>query len=278
MKKILVTTDLSNKSKAGLLFAIQLASQTKFELTFLHVYNILIPTAWHIKRVEEYEKTETKILQDKLNGFVDKIYKGLGMPKTNINCVVHSSLYPHVAIMEYAKENKFNFICMSTRGAGNFERFLGTNTSNIINNSDVPVIAIPHNYKSAKITSILYASDLANLEKELKSIVDFAKPLKSEVELLHFTTPLETVIDSKILEIAIRKLSKYDVKMNIKNTDVAETMIANLERALKNTKPSMLIMFTEQNRTLFQKIFLSSASAEYSFNAKIPLLVFNKSK
>ena len=65
--------------------------------------------------------------------------------------------------------------------------------------------------------------------------------------------------------------------MNIKNTDVAETMIANLEKALKKSKPSLLIMFTEQNRTLFQKIFLSSDSAEYSFNAKVPLLVFNKS-
>lgn len=276
MKKILVTTDLSNNSKAGLLFAIQLASQTKFELTFLHVYNILIPSTVHFKRVEEYEKNETKIIRDKLNVFVDKIYKGLGIPNTNKNYVIHSSIFTQGA-MEYAQENKFNFICMSTRGAGKFERFLGTNTSYIINNSDVPVIAIPHNYKSAKVTSILYASDLVNLEKELKSIVDFAKPLNAEVELLHFTTPLETLIDSKILKMSIRKLSQYDIKMNIKNTDVAETMITNLERALKNTKPSMLIMFTEQNRTLFQKIFLSSASAEYSFNAKIPLLVFNKS-
>ena len=277
MKKILVTTDLSNNSKAGLLFAIQLASQTKFELTFLHVYNI-IPTAWDIKRVEEYEKTETKIIQEKLNRFVDKIYKRLGFPNTNKNCVIHRSIFPQSAITEYAEENKFNFICISTRGAGKFERFLGTNTSYIINNSAIPIIAVPHNYKSAKkITTILYASDLVNLEKELKSVVDFAKPLKSKVELLHFTTPLESLIDAKILEMAIKKLSKYDVKMNIKNTDVAETMIANLEKALKKTKPSMLIMFTEQNRTLFQKIFLSSVSAEFSFNAKIPLLVFNKS-
>ena len=186
MKKILVTTDFSNNSKAGLLYAIQLASQNKFELTFFHVYNILIPSAWHVLRAEEYEKTETKIIQDKLNTFVDKIYKRLDIPKSTIKCVAKSSLFPQSAIMEYAEEHNFNFICMSTRGAGSFERLLGTNTSNIINNSHIPVIAVPHNYKQTKISSILYASDLVNLEKELKIIVDFAKPLKAIVELLHF--------------------------------------------------------------------------------------------
>ena len=277
MQKILVTTDFSDKSKAGLLFAIQLASQNKFDLTFFYAYHILIPTAWNFSRVEEYEKAEVKIIQDKLNMFVEKIYKGLNLPKSNKNCVVKSSLFPQTCIMEYAAENKFNFICMSTRGAGKFQRIFGTNTSNLINQSPIPVVAVPYNYKPTKITSILYASDLVNLEKELKNVVAFAKPLKSKVELLHFTSPLKTIIDSKIIQIAVKKLSKYNIKLNIKNPDFVETMVANIETAIKKTKPSLMIMFTEQNRSLFQKIFLSSKSAEYSFNAKVPLLVFNKS-
>ena len=243
----------------------------------MNVYNILIPTTWHKTKCEEYENAETRIIQDKLNVFVEKVYKGLGLSNASKDCVLKSSIFPQSAIMEYATENKFDFICMSTKGAGNFERFFGTNTSNIIINSQIPVIVVLHNYKSNIISSILYTSDLVNLEIELKNVVDFAKPLHSKVELLHFKTPLKSLIDSKILEIAIRKLSKYDVKMSFKNTDYEETMITNLEKAIKISKPSMMIMFTEQNRTLFQKIFLSSKSAEYSFNPKIPLLVFNKS-
>ena len=156
-----------------MLFAIQLASQTKFELTFLHVYNILIPTTWHVKKGEEYEKAETKIIQDKLNIFVDKIYKSLGKTNKTKNYVIQSSIFPQNKIVEYAEQNKFDFICMSTRGAGNFERLLGTNTSNIINNSHTPVIVVPYNYKQTAITNILYASDLVNLERELKNVVDF---------------------------------------------------------------------------------------------------------
>ena len=73
MEKILVTTDLSDKSKAGLRFAIQLASQRKFDLTFFHSYNILIPTSWNIARIEAYEKVEAKKIQDKLNLFVENL-------------------------------------------------------------------------------------------------------------------------------------------------------------------------------------------------------------
>ena len=51
MKKILVTTDFSENSKAGLYFAIQLASQNDAELTFFNTYHILVPTAWNDARV-----------------------------------------------------------------------------------------------------------------------------------------------------------------------------------------------------------------------------------
>lgn len=276
MQKILVTTDFSDKSKAGLLFAIQLASQNNFDITFLHVYHVLAPTQWSTTEIEEYEKAEAKKIQEKLNLFVAQIYKGLNLPKTTSKCIIISSLFPQGSIMEYSMENKFDYICISTRGAGKLQQILGTNTANLINHSNVPVIAVPYNYKPTKITSILYASDLVNLENELKKIVAFAKPLNSTVELLHFTSPLDLVTDPKVLKSLIDKLSKYDIKLNIKNTDYVQTMIDNITSAVKKVKPSMMIMFTDQNRNLFEKLFLSSKSAEYSFNTKVPLLVFNK--
>ena len=277
MDKILVTTDFSSNSKAGLRFAIQLASQHKYELTFFHSYYIMKPTSWNDATFEAYEKIETDKIQKKMNQFVKSVYKTIGLVSKNIKCVIKSSVYTDSNIRDYALENKFSFICISTRGAGRIQKIFGTNTSNLINHSTVPVIAIPHNYRLSKITSILYSSDLVNLEKELKSVVAFAKPLGAKVELLHFTSPLETIIDSKIIQMAVKKLSKYDITLNIKNTDFIQTMIASIETAIKKTKPSMMIMFTVQNRNLYQKIFLASKSAEYSFKAKVPLLVFNKS-
>lgn len=274
--KILVTTDFSANSKAGLRFAIQLASQHKVELTFFHSHYIMKPTSWSDATFSAYEKTEANKILNNLKRFVESTYKSMKGDSKYSKCVIKSSVFTDTNIRDYASENKFNFICISTRGAGKFKKIIGTNTSNLINQSDVPVIAIPISYKVEKITNILYASDLAQLERELKQVVDFAKPIKAKVELLHFNSPLEIIIDSKLIESAIKKFSKYDITLHLENPDPVVTLISNIETAIEKSKPSMMIMFTQQNRTFFEKLFLSSKSAEYSFNTKIPLLVFNK--
>jgi nucleotide-binding universal stress UspA family protein len=277
MEKILVTTDFSDKSKAGLKYAVQLASQYPFELVFFHVCHLSYPSYWSVLRMGDYEKAEVKKIQEKLEDFVALIYKGMNMVQGNAKCIIENSTMPQTEIMGYAAKNKFDFICISTRGAGKIERLLGTNTANLINHSAVPVIAVPHNYKITSVKSILYASDLANLERELKKVVAFAKPLLAKVELLHFTSLLKTIIDSKIIALAVKKISNYDIKLHLKNRNPVESLVVDIEAAIKKSKPSMLIMFTEQNRNLFQKLFFSGKSAEYSFHAKLPLLVFNKS-
>ncbi len=276
MNKILVATDLSSNSKAGLRFAIQLASQHKYELTFFHSYYIMKPTSWNDATFEAYEKIEKDKIQKKLNQFVELVYKNMAVVAKNIKCVIKSSVLPDSSIREYAHENKFTFICICTRGAGTIQKLFGTNTSNLINHSIVPVIAIPHNYRPSKITSILYTSDLVNLEKELKKVVEFAKPLKAKVELLHCNYPTEITNNKKMMDEAVKNLSKHNIKLHLEDTSFAETLITNIEATIRKSKPSMMIMFTQQNRGFFDKIFHSSNSAEYSFKANIPLLVFNK--
>lgn len=276
MKKILVTTDLSAGSKAGLRFAIQLASQSKFALTFFHSYNILSPTGWTAVKIKDYEKSESAKVQAKLDQFVDKVYQELEVKAQHSQCVIKSSVFAQSNIMDYASEHHFDFICISTRGAGRLQRLLGTNTANLINNSDVPVIAVPHTYRSKQITSIMFASDLANLDKELELVAAFASPIKAEVQLLHFTTYLDTQIDPKKIEQATKKSDNLHIKLDIKFFEPAESLVSHIEAAIVRTKPSMLVMFTEHHRSLFEKIFLSSKSAEYSYHPLVPLLVFNK--
>jgi len=277
MKKILVTTDLSDNSKAGLLFAIQLAAQNKYSLTFFYAYHILTPTAWDFLRIEAHERKEKKIIQQQLELFVEKIYAGLNMNTVKAKCIIKQSIFPQSCIMEYAKTNKFDFICISTRGAGKLKRILGTNTEHLINHSQIPVIAVPYKYKTVPIKSILYASDVVHFKNEIVKVVGFAKPLKATIELLHLTSVLESGDQLIAIETAVKKIAAYHISFNITNRNPNESLISDIETVIKKRKPSVMIMFTEQNRNWFQKIFLSSKSAEYSFNAKVPLLVFNKS-
>ena len=276
MKKILVTTDFSVNSKAGLRFAIQLASQQKYELTFLHVYYIMKPSTWNDETFVHYEKKQVEKLERNLNRLVDSVYKSMKISPLNKKCILLSSIYTDKQIRDYAVKNNFSFICIGTRGAGKIKKHFGTNTSNLITFSEIPVIAVPGNYRNTKISTILYASDLSNLEQEIKQVVDFAKPLKAKVELLHLNSPAEIKTDTKIIEAAVEKFSKYDVKLHLENCNLVETFISNIETAVASSKPSMLVMFTKQDKSFLQRVFTSSKTVEYSFNLKVPLMVFKK--
>ena len=81
--KILVTTDLSENSKAGLRFAMLLASQHKVELAFFHSYYVMKPTSWSDAAYAAYEKTEAEKIQSNLKRFVEAIYKSMKIDSKN---------------------------------------------------------------------------------------------------------------------------------------------------------------------------------------------------
>lgn len=276
MKKILVTTDFSANSKAALYFAIQVASQCEVTLTFLHVQHLMRMTSWSETTYAAYQENEIKKAQLTLNKFVESIYDKLNVSPTNYTCVIQHSPFVDSTIMHYAADHAFDFICISTRGAGTLEKLIGTTTANLINQSSVPVMAVPGTYRATKLTSILYASDLSSLEPQLKRVVDFARPLGATVELLHVSTPLDPVTDPEIINMAIQKFSNYSINVQLKPRDFAITLVADIESALKKTKPSLMIMFTKQNEGFFSRLFLSSNSVDYSFLTTVPLLVFSK--
>ena len=100
MTKILVTTDFSANSKAAVRFAIQLASQHKYELTFFHSYYILKPFSWNDVEFENYEREAATKISTELERFVLSIYKSAGTKPKNIKCVVYRSITPEDGIME----------------------------------------------------------------------------------------------------------------------------------------------------------------------------------
>ena len=130
------------------------------------------------------------------------------------------------------------------------EKLFGTTTANLINQSSVPVIAVPANYRASKLTSILYASDLSSLEHELKEVVAVAKPLAATVELRHFSAPSEPVTDPEIIGMAVQKFTNYPVAVHLQARDLSITLTDDIELTVKATKPSLLLMFTRQNEGL----------------------------
>lgn len=276
MKKILVTTDLSANSKAGLRFAVQLAAQNNYKLTFFHMYRMLRPTRWSDAVFTSFENTEHEKIKRNLCKFVSALYRSIGASGDELDCVIQKGISPEKSIRQYAEAHNYDYICISRNGEGQTARLFGSTVSTLIKKSNVPVIAVPDSYKRTPVKSITYASDLANFENELKRVNDFAVPLHARVELLHFRVPVDYLMQPEQFTDITKKLKEYNITSHFNALNYEETLITNMNKILKQSKPSMMIMFTKQNRSFFERLFLSSISAEYAFISKIPLLVFKK--
>lgn len=276
MKHIVVTTDFSANSKAGLRFAIQLAAQTNCKISFFHCIEIMKPTGWSNSRYEEYAYGLIEKAVDKLEAFADKLLAENKDIKTECHFVTEISMNPDERVIAYAQEIKADAICSSTRGAGAVKKLFGTNASRLINHSPVPVIVVPSNYKSALVKNIWYSSDFENIAQELKTVQSFAAKLSAQVEVNHYNYLLHEPKTEAVLNKTVKKYSNASTKVKLRQLHLDHSLTYYMERDIKKEKPSIVALFTKQNRNWFSRLFLGSNSAEMSFATHTPLLIFRK--
>lgn len=277
MKKILVPTDFSVNSKAGVRFAIRWAARQKLELVFVHVLNVMRLTTWSDAYYEKYAAQEKQLCRVKFEKFIAGIYRQMHIKPGKHSFVIVHGISADISILDFCRKNMdIDCICISTRGAGKFKKIFGTNTGNLITKSAVPVLAVPQHYKDTGLRKILYATDLRSYNKEIEKVIAFAEPLKSPVDVVHFTGPGEMTFDEKTIEVALKRQFRHGLNLHFDKNDGVHSFVENLEKQISIRKPWLVVMFTNQKRTFIQKLFLSSKAEELSFRSKTPLLVFNK--
>lgn len=272
--KIIVTTDLSNNAKAGIRFAIQLASQNLSPLIFYQVIDLKKPTRWSEDKFQFYAKEQLSDANVKLNRLVREVYKQSGLKPGKYECIVRNASTVGEDVIQYAVKIKAAFICMGTRGAGRIRRIWGTNTSFVLTHSPIPVFAVPQNYRRTPVTHILYSSDLDHLRTELQKVKKFADSIKAKVSVLHYDYQLEEV-QAKLHKVA-RQHKAPGVQFYFEKLSMEDSLDTHLMKAIRRNKPSLVVLFTKQNRDWYERLFLSSKSAEVSFDTKKPLLIFPK--
>jgi nucleotide-binding universal stress UspA family protein len=165
---------------------------------------------------------------------------------------------------------------MSTRGAGRFKKLMGTNASGIISASPVPVFVVPGNYKRSKMDRILYASDLSDIGTELKKVKNVAKQLKAKIAVYHYDYLADVDQAQKKFDKVALRHKQRGITFTFKKYNIDRSLAHHLLRDMRKTKASLVVLFTNQKRGWFDKLFMSSKSADVTFVSKIPLLVFPK--
>jgi len=275
MKTILVTTDFSNNSKAGIRFAIQMAKQTKCNLIFYHLLNTNDSNAWIVNNAKG-KKAEKAISLQHLNHFVEKICSTNEFPNTKYTCIVEAGNDLNKAISKFIKINAVDFVCISTRGAGELKKLLGTNTSKLIQKCSVPVMVVPKNYRKKVIDSLLYSSDMSNLNAEMLTVKKFAKELTAKIHVYNYEYMIEVdEIKNKLNKMASRFINE-GINFNFKKHNIENSISKHLQKDITQLKPAMLVMFTKVNKAWYERWFLSKNSEEVTFDTKIPIVIFRK--
>ncbi|MEX1240893.1 MAG: universal stress protein [Cyclobacteriaceae bacterium] len=273
---ILIPTDLSVNSKAGIRFAVQLARQGKNPLVFYHCLPLMKPTSWSEATYTAYVKKEEEGARKSLDKFVRGVYQSAGRRSGKFACVVKHSTNVQQAIIDYASEIKATAICMSTRGAGRLKKIMGTHASGIIHASPIPVFVIPKNYRATPITHILYASDLNAIGAELKEVKKFSGKLKAKVTVYHYDYLADVEEAKKKLEKMAGRYKQPDIDFKFQKFNIDKSLGQHLNADMRKSKASLAVLFTNQKRGWFDRLFLSSRAADTVFDSKVPLLIFQK--
>jgi nucleotide-binding universal stress UspA family protein len=277
MTKILVPTDFSANSKAGIRFAMQLSTQREIELLFIHVFHVTKLAQWTDEDFEIYSDKKRIQFTTRLNRFVTHLYKSLNIKSGKYSCIVVQGISADISIMDYCRDHEdIDYICIGTRGASKLNKLFGTNTGNLITRSEVPVIAVPAKYRRSAVTELLYATDFSNYSEELKAVVDFARPINAKIKVLHLASENEVFPDKKTIEKTVNGEYYNGIELQVKRAGETSSLEKDLKREISGSKPSMVVMFTDQNRGFFRKMFTPSKAEQLSFATSVPLLAIHK--
>ena len=272
MKTILVPTDFSDLSTVALRYAVQVAAQLKASIKIVSVVNVNT-TSQTLMKWQKLEEEMLQIAEDDASRIIDEIRSEFGK-KVDIHYQSLRGFPVEVVLDHFAVEDKVDLIIMGTKGATGVKKaLLGSNAVAVIDHSSVPVLVVPGDAVFHGVRRIVYATDMEDLDAQIKIIAPYAKLFNAEISVLHVVPTRDTAeIDVKQILGDLTKTSHYKaISFHVlKNDHVADAV-----EQFSKEHGDLLALFTHK-LDLYEKLFGKSITQHLAFHAKLPLLSFNK--
>jgi nucleotide-binding universal stress UspA family protein len=274
MVNILVPTDFSQLSKFALKYAIKIANKLDANITVVHI--ITISRAIRISMREKMRALDHN-LKVSAEADLEKLIKTLSEQYNTTHPiryqVVRGSYFPET-LMKEAIRLRSGLVVMGTKGASGLTKaMLGSNTNSVIEVSHLPVLAVPENAEFKGFRNVVYASDLLNLEDELKILVLYIEKFGSTIHLIHIVAPGTPIEESEAkMESVLKKFSYRNIiTLVLVDSDIHSA----IDQYVEVSKADVLAMFTHE-LSFFEKVFDKSMTRRMAFESKIPLLAFKQ--
>ncbi len=267
--KFLIPTDFSKLSIVAVHYALELSKKLDAQIVLLKVVNLSA-----VPRTQLFVKAEERMVDDAKQDSIQLInkikteHKG----KLNIGYKVICGYPVEDVVTNFAHHNNFDLIIIGTKGASDLTKVLiGSNATAVINKSDIPVIIVPEFGRFNSIKNIVYATNMWDLDTEIKTLIPLAIIFNSNIHILHVISPSSNKkIDPELMLASIKK--KYS-KITF-HVSINDNIAVGIDEYVADIKADMLAMFTHEV-TFFEKLFGKSVTREMAFHTSIPLLTFN---
>jgi len=270
---IVLLTDFSPLSKVAMNFAVKMAANLNAEFTILNIVRLEgVPKA-NLK-LRQIEKNIAEISEEEGAKLVKEITSSIKGEYSIKYKAIRARTVAEM-VRKYVDKHKTNLVVMGLQGASALKKArLGGTTVSVIDECKVPVMAIPEFAKFKNLEHIVYASDLKNVQKELDTIVEFARVFGSSVHMIH----VAPIMDKK-LDTARNSVEEMIAKMGYDKIDfqfiLDDDITTAIDGYIKKTKADLLTTFTHK-LSLEEKLFGRSVTRKLAYQGTIPLLAVKR--
>jgi len=271
--KILILTDFSELSRIAINYGLKMSAKLEAEYTILNVVRLDGVPKSHLK-MKQIERSLVKIAEEEGAKLVDECVSQMKV-KAKVEFKAIKSHTVADTVRRYTESNKINLVIMGSRGASKLKKaVLGGTAVSVIDVCDAPVLAIPEKAEFTNFKNVVYASDLKNVQKELDTIIPFARIFDSTIYMVHVVEAIDKSVEAKREDVkrVVEKANYDKIKLELIIDDDIPVAIDNY---IKDKKGDLLTTFTHE-LNLFEKIFARSVTRKLAYQGNIPLLAFKR--
>jgi len=287
IRRILVPVDFSEYSRSATLFAFGIAKSLNAEIKLIHVFKDPFMGGTFLGQRTSYENFSQNVInelqqmaQTNMLHFIDELKEKLEefeLDDVRFHYVLKKGK-PEYQIVKISEEYKPYMIVLGTKGVGQMPSdLIGSVTLKVIENSKVPILAIPEKlkFKGLNKLNVLYATDFQDSDNTaFNSLLDILKPFSVNFECVH----IETDEKNPWKEMQLFKLESYlnktydeEIKCHIiKNDD----LFAGIQEYVDQMNID-IISFTSPRRGIFHKLLYPNNLKKMIYHSQIPLLIFH---
>jgi len=284
MKKILIPTDFSVPAENAARYGLELAKVLKADVLLCNA--IKVPAEAPMAAQVAWPLIDYADLKKEISSDLDAMVKTL-----TDSCSNEEEYCPEVTyetsigtvcgvVSALAKDKKIDLVVMGIAGAGGLTQFLlGSNSKEMIEKAEIPVLLVPFEASFKKLRKIAFATDFDEEDiASLQFIAKFAQPFDAGIIIIHITNR-EVAAGGKPQAKIDAFLDRVAMEVNYSNIRFEYVWNIDIDNGLEwvsEQKELDMIAIGHRRHNLLERIFKGSHTQKLSRHTKHPLLVFSQ--